>query len=46
MLKNFQPFFQQKCKEKGIFSAQDKKTGLRTKRFGDVFGGVEVLNKL
>tara|TARA_Y100000389_G_C17471336_1_gene531497 strand:- start:18761 stop:21592 length:2832 start_codon:yes stop_codon:yes gene_type:complete len=40
-VKKFSALFQQKCKEKGIFSAQDKKTGLRTKRFGDVFGGVE-----
>ena len=40
-VKKFSALFQKNCKNKNIFSAQDCKTGLRTKRFGDVFGGIE-----
>jgi hypothetical protein len=44
-VKKFSALFQENCKNKNIFSAQDYKTGLRTKRFGDVFGGVEGIKK-
>ena len=40
-VKKFSALFQENCRKRNIFSAQDCKTGLRTKRFGDVFGGVE-----
>ena len=40
-VKKFSALFQKNCKNKNIFSAQDYKTGLRTKRFGDVFGGID-----